>query len=58
MKQWIVTGRKYFSKAFEVVVDAETPHDASVMARSPLLLPAFMPEQAEYTDIVIVKEKK
>ena len=59
MAKWIVTGRRHYSKAFEVEVEADTPHEASVKANAEIDSKAvFMPEKKEYTDIVIVKEKR
>ena len=70
-KKWLVSGRRYFTRAFEVSVVAESPHEASVEAKKCVnavsgldqknqehLGVSFFDEQKQCDDILIVKEVK
>ena len=70
-KKWIVSGRRYCTRAFELTVVAESPHEASVEAKKRInsvsgldqktqehLGISFFDEQKQCDDILIVKEVK
>ena len=70
-KKWVITGKRFFSRAFEVAVVADSAHDAGVVADKKVksssgmdeetqqaLGVTYFDERIQYDDIIVVKEVK